>query len=83
MRRVLEVWGRINAWQPLGPPGGIFVRLRVAKVDQQAIAQVLRHLLGESRRVDQSAEQHRQLAAFGLRRMQCGCDTILFSHATP
>ena len=68
--------------------------LRVAKVDEQAIAQVLRHvavkrlhrrhcgllvsahhgpvvfwiqLLSEARRVDQIAEQHRQLTAFGLR----------------
>jgi len=83
------------------PLGGIFVRLGIAKVDQQAIAQVLRHvtveglhrhhrgplvgahygpvvfrikLLGERRRVDQIAEHHRQLAAFGLRRVQCGCE---------
>ena len=83
--------GQPGAHRPLG---GIFVRLRIAKVDQQTIAQVLRHvavkglhrrhrglligphhgavvfwikLLGEFCRVDQVAEQHRQLAAFGVR----------------
>ena len=83
--------GQPGAHRPLG---GIFVRLGIAKVDQQAIAQVLRHvavegldrrhrgllvgahhgpvvfrikLLREARRVDQIAEHHRELAAFGVR----------------
>src|SRR5262249_7192333 len=80
---------------------GVLMRLGIAKVDEQAIAQVLcyvaierlerRHSgllvgahhdavvfrikpLGESRRVDQIAEHHRELAAFGLRRGRSGCE---------
>ena len=77
-----------------GTHRSIFVGGRPAKVDHEAIAEVLRHIavpglhrrhrrllvgthhgavvfgievLGQLRRVDQVAEQHRDLAAFGLR----------------
>ena len=79
--------------RPAGPLGVVFVRLGIAKVHQQAIAQILRNipvkaldhrgagllvgphhvapvfrveLPGQAGRVHQVAEQHRELAAFGL-----------------
>jgi hypothetical protein len=77
-----------------GPHRRIFVGGRPAKVNHEAIAEILRHIavpglqrrhrrllvgphhgavvfgievLGQLRRVNQVAEQHRDLAAFGLR----------------
>src|SRR5207245_6975906 len=77
----------------------VFVRLRIAKVDQQAVAQILRNipvealdhvgagllvyphhvapvfrieLSGETGRVYQIAEQHGELAAFGVGRTRWG-----------